>query len=101
MNEKQQVEEMAEYIFGNAITHDTKFKEDCRSIAIDLYNAGYRKRGDAEWIKLRYGKAHLVTHMKCSNCERVETLNYQYKYCPHCGAKIIHDNSALLEVNNG
>lgn len=49
MSKEKQIEEMAEYIFGNAITHDTRFKEDCRSIAIDLYNAGYRKQ---EWISV-------------------------------------------------
>lgn len=100
MNEKQQIEEMALIIGGSEIYEHEDYLE-ARQKAEALYTAGYRKRGDAEWIKLRYGKAHLVTHMKCSNCERVETLNYQYKYCPHCGAKIIHDNSALLEVNNG
>lgn len=46
MSKEKQIEEMAEYIFGNAITHDTQFKEDCRSIAIDLYNAGYRKQSE-------------------------------------------------------
>lgn len=65
--EKQQIEEMAEYIFGNAITHDTRFKEDCRSIAIDLYAAGYRKQsentvelpckvGDKVWCISNYTK---------------------------------------------
>jgi hypothetical protein len=37
------IEEMTDYLFGNAISHDTQFKGDCRSIARDLYNAGYRK----------------------------------------------------------
>lgn len=49
LNEEKQIEEMAEYIFGNAITHDTRFKEDCRSIAMDLYAASYRKQ---EWISV-------------------------------------------------
>ena len=50
MTEEKRIEEMAEYIFGNAITHDTRFKEDCRSIARDLYTAGYRKQ--SEWISV-------------------------------------------------
>ena len=53
MSKEKQIEEMAEYIFGNAITHDTQFKEDCRSIARDLYNAGYRKQSEVidEFVK--------------------------------------------------
>lgn len=70
MNEKKQIEEMAEYIFGNAITHDTQFKEDCRSIAIDLYNENYRKQ---EWIsvedRLPEGKVNCLVHYKHAYCD--------------------------------
>ena len=37
------IEEMTDYLFGNAIPHDTQFKEDCRSIARDLICVGYQK----------------------------------------------------------
>lgn len=43
----KEIEEMARYIHGNFITHDTRFTEDCRAIAQDLYAADYRKQ---EWI---------------------------------------------------
>ena len=46
MNRNEQIEEMAYRIFGNSITHDTAFREDCRSIATDLYEAGYRKASE-------------------------------------------------------
>lgn len=82
MSKEKQIEELTnELVFtSNYGTYN--------AIANYLVNEGYRKQSEGEWIKLRYGKADLVTHMKCSNCERVETLNYQYKYCPHCGASM-------------
>lgn len=49
MSREKQIEKMAERIYGNGITHDTAFHEDCRSIARDLYEAGYRKQ---EWISV-------------------------------------------------
>ena len=45
-NEKQAIDEMAKYIYSNGITYDTAFHEDCRSIARDLYCAGYRKQSE-------------------------------------------------------
>ena len=92
MNKEKQIEEMAEYIFGNAITHDTRFKEDCRSIAIDLYNANYRKQSEGEWIEERYIDEKR-SDFKCSVCEYDDTfyrnsIHRFYKYCPYCGAKM-------------
>jgi hypothetical protein len=47
------IEEMTDYLFGNAISHDTQFKGDCRSIAIDLICAGYRKIRENEVVLTR------------------------------------------------
>lgn len=89
-NSEKQIEEMAEYIFGNAITHDTRFKEDCRSIAIDLYNAGYRKQSDkgsskgCEYCKGRaYTKKPLTVITKYGR--RIELV---FEFCPNCGRKM-------------
>ena len=84
---EKQIEEMAEYIFGNAITHDTQFKEDCRSIARDLYNAGYRKQSEGEWIK----RIWIIFDSEkvgfcCSKCNT--TWDTPTKFCPNCGAKM-------------
>lgn len=46
MSREKQIDKMAERIYGNGIPHDTAFHEDCRSIARDLYDAGYRKIPD-------------------------------------------------------
>ena len=43
MNRDKQIEEMAKYLHGNFIAYDTRWLEDCRSLAISLYDAGYRK----------------------------------------------------------
>lgn len=94
MSKEKQIEEMAEYIFGNAITHDTRFKEDCRSIARDLYTDGYRKHGEGHWEKDEVGKT------LCSQCgvrplyrksgTTFATTFYPTRsnYCPNCGAKM-------------
>jgi rubrerythrin len=82
MSREKQIEEMAEYIFGNAITHDTQFKEDCRSIAIDLYNAGYRKQKDGRWKGAGLGDYY------CSLCCSTYSGGDEYNYCPNCGAKM-------------
>lgn len=97
MNKEKQIEEMAEYIFGNAITHDTRFKEDCRSIAIDLYNAGYRKQSEGEWLSSPDG----IQPIRCSKCNMpapfvagenefgdFEICRYPSRYCHECGAKM-------------
>ena len=80
---KKQIDEMAEYIFGNAITHDTQFKEDCRSIARDLYNAGYRKQSEGEWKKV----SDKSPRYKCTICNHLYN-NREYKHCPFCGARM-------------
>ena len=66
MTEEKQIEEMAEYIHGNAISHDTRFMEDCRSIARDLYAAGYRKHTVAE-------------HICCKDCKYSECCVVQIR----------------------
>lgn len=91
MSKEKQIEEMAEYIFGNAITHDTQFKEDCRSIARDLYNAGYRKQSEGEWIVSGSDKDRRA---ECSNChheyavQKVMLQLHKFPICPLCGAKM-------------
>lgn len=94
MTEEKMIEEMAEYIHGNAISHDTRFMEDCRSIARDLYAAVYRKQAEGEWLFEFTIEGD--DFYKCSVCGRQEVLSglcyertpaMHYPYC-HCGAKM-------------
>lgn len=51
-----------------------------------LYNAGYRKQIEGEW--LRYG----YDSMKCSLCGKVNTNYNHNNFCPNCGARMKGEN---------
>ena len=100
MSREKQIEEMAERIYGNGIPHDTAFHEDCRSIARDLYDAGYRKQSEGEWKDCFNGEYANPTYT-CPICGKrtllkphiTELGNMQIvqalsPFCPHCGAKM-------------
>lgn len=56
------------------------FTHNC---AIRIYNAGYRKQIDGEWIYQEYSMGHYVG--KCSICEcEADMSNFR----PNCGAKM-------------
>jgi hypothetical protein len=54
-----------------------------------LYNAGYRKQKEGEWVEevrfAREGKV-LLLHYKCNLCGVY--LATQANFCPNCGAKM-------------
>jgi rubrerythrin len=86
MTEEKKIEEMAEYIHGNAISHDTRFMEDCRSIARDLYAADYRKQVEGEWVKHEHD--FWGVYYTCSACKCDVARAKNYRFCPDCGAKM-------------
>lgn len=55
-------------------------------LANELYNAGYRKQIEGEW--LRYG----YDSMKCSLCGKVNTNYNHNNFCPNCGARMKGEN---------
>lgn len=85
MSKEKQIEEMA-IIAYPGLDHQTVFS----SIAyaqplVNLYNAGYRKQSEGEWIKDNTSK--FEHRYNCSVC------NYRFfgiptNYCPSCGAKM-------------
>lgn len=89
---KEQIEEMARVLdacpfIGASIgcdKHDGSIK-----IAEFLYNAGYRKQKEGEWIEkarvTKEGKV-LLRHYKCNLCGVY--LATQANYCPNCGSKM-------------
>ena len=90
---KEQIEEMVKDL--DAI-YSTDFKGDYKSglrdIAERLYNAGYRKQKEGEWIET----PKRICAIKCGACGDEIDLDtgedYLYwKYCPLCGAKMKGD----------
>ena len=90
MSKEKQIEEMANIITSAdpyvnckgqpCVTCEFQdISKNCYT-AKTLYNAGYRKQSEGEWID-RDGKTW------CSLCQ---ASNKQYKppFCPHCGAKM-------------
>ena len=79
---KEQIEEMAEFIF-----YDTNCSEEraIRSAEV-LYNAGYRKQKEGEWIWTENGEEDYEQYWVCSCCH--EKSYWKSKFCSDCGAKM-------------
>lgn len=100
MNKEKQIEEMAKVLcedYGECkkctlsnpeCENPCMISEDCER----LYNAGYRKRSEGEWLTTDAYPHHLY----CSLCYKTALPNVEYKerwglemnYCPNCGAKM-------------
>ncbi len=86
--DKQAIEEMAKVVkssldglgCGNFnFTGD----EISTMFAKALYNAGYRKQSEGEWI---FKKGGYYQRLICSACGRMSIATFDY--CPNCGAKM-------------
>ena len=67
---------------------------ECRAMAI--YEAGWRKQIEAEWIPTDWipveqfvpdWRVNMIHYYACSNCKTLDYTNDK-KYCPNCGAKM-------------
>ena len=92
MTKEKQIEEMAKLIciYPHCINYNIIggcTKNDCRTIdrAEALYNAGYRKQSEGEWIKDEKSKFEHRYH--CSVCN-FYLIGEPTKYCEDCGAKM-------------
>ena len=89
MSKEKQIEEMAKVI--DDIAHNAYIENyddavaDSDKIAKDLYNAGYRKQSEGEWIKDEESKFEHRYH--CSVCN-FYLIGEPTKYCEDCGAKM-------------
>ena len=84
MSREKQIEEIkndictaADYCYGAC--------NECNlgSLAESLYNAGYRKQSEGEWILVQERDCYYT----CSNCKG-GFKGYKFNYCPNCGAKM-------------
>ena len=105
MDREKQIEEMCEIIASmiceayNPLCDENKPHTCSRCYANStkigdfaemLYNAGYRKQSEGEWIKSKSGL------YVCSECDKTcpydaqaDDISYwECKYCPNCGAKM-------------
>ena len=91
MSREKQIEEMAEILrFGDCIdvgiTECRKF-DDCNVCkATRLYNAGYRKQSEGEWIWAENGTEDYEQYWLCSCCNNKSY--WKSKFCEECGAKM-------------
>lgn len=50
-----------------------------------IYEAGYRKQSEGEWLHTGMVEEEYAPLYRCSVCSG---LSYKASYCPHCGARI-------------
>jgi hypothetical protein len=97
---KKQIEEMARLLESTCDETECNHPTNCDLCqATRLYNAGYRKQSEGEWIVL----AEFYDGSICTECpicgeeytykkgqigEHVKTFYAEYNFCPNCGAKM-------------
>lgn len=88
----RKIEEMAKVIDYTFVMADGvgATRPSSRMIAMDLYDAGYRKQSEGEWTYDYTGEELLGTdavyQYKCSLCGEHSIV--PWRYCPDCGAKM-------------
>lgn len=94
MSKEKQIEEMARTLLlkchGMECFCNCTPCGKCTSYhyAETLYNAGYRKQIEGEWIERKrfYASGKTLVHYKCSLCGVY--LATQANFCPNCGASM-------------
>ena len=86
MDEMLEIIENAREVYANDVT-DHSENEYIRE---GLLNAGYRKQSEGEWIVC----GMFDDFFKCSSCgdKHPWQTAIEYKFCPHCGAKMKGEN---------
>lgn len=91
---REQIEQMVKII--DQAKHDMwvgecpTYAEHSENIAKYLYNAGYLKQSEGEWILEEAWDVRSVDSYRCSMCgysKRVDEAE-SFVYCPNCGAKM-------------
>lgn len=101
MNKEKQIEEIFNIIVDGIVdgedNNGVPTIKTCCEISKTIYNAGYRKQREGEWVLEyeTYGK------MICSTCKEEAPLTYELdnlyqlctvyvkkQFCPNCGAKM-------------
>ena len=99
MSKEKQIEEIAKLICNFPQCVNYNIIGECKACecqiadnAEKVYNAGYRKQSEGEWIVKRFNsRREFIT---CSTCNSVIDCIYQnvdereFDFCPYCGAKM-------------
>ena len=93
---KEQIEEMAECLIDIQQNFNEYCAKPCRECELGgivncenhykaeaLYNAGYRKQSEGEWVKAGDG---ITERVICSNCKSEKGSFMRPPFCPNCGA---------------
>ena len=81
VNEQKKIDEMAKVI--SLVQYLGGLEE---KVAEHLYEEGYRKQIEGEWIWTEKGEADCEKYWVCSVCKEHEFV--KTKYCPNCGARM-------------
>lgn len=91
IEQEKQIEEIAKYLCKSYSPY-CSMCTDCyaEEEATALYNAGYRKQSEGEWVVIPVDG---VFNYRCGNinCARLipfGTTPQEMKYCPYCGARM-------------
>ena len=99
MTKEKQIDEIAKFIcnFPQCVWYNSIGEcanTECQIVdkAEALYNAGYRRQSEGEWIDKPTG-AYGRMQSWCSACGKHSGIggiesNRHKPYCPHCGAKM-------------
>lgn len=90
MNKEKQIEEMAKDIACKTVWDEDEIPTvNCLETAKRLYNAGYRKQSEGEWVwehdELNDPKRYFI-RVVCSHCGL--KTGQTSSFCPNCGAKM-------------
>jgi hypothetical protein len=85
MSKEKQIEKMVKTV--SACECDCLNCKTCYSwkLCEALYNAGYRKQSEGEWIDMKIFGIEVPV---CSVCEAESSYYEHYAFCPNCGAKM-------------
>ena len=87
MSKERQIGEITKLINTpcNDRPHDNCYEYGCLKCQAGLiYDAGYRKQSEGEWISQT---EHASFCSKCGAIRNIETQEF-WNFCPHCGAKM-------------
>ena len=100
MSREKQIEEMVNIIanvrpmvFSFGDRQQGRHIYALKSFAEALYNAGYRKQSEGEWIWTENGTEDYEQYWLCSCCNNKSY--WKSKFCEECGAKMKGENDDL------